>query len=86
MSVNTIAFSMDGFRRNLHRDLAELKEQINNVLNDEWFDKDDLKNAMDEIISSSNSLNCVSIEGDKMFTNMENLYLPLIDEDENRDE
>ncbi|ANQ23195.1 hypothetical protein BA893_16105 [Vibrio natriegens] len=72
---------MNGFRRNLHSDLVELKEQVKQVLDDEWFDKEELSMALDKVICASNGLNCVWVDGDEHFTNMEDLYLPLIDED-----
>lgn len=81
MPQNTITFSMNGFRRNLHSDIKELKEQVMRVLNDEYIDKDDLAAAMDSVICSSNGFNCVWLDGNEDFTNMEDLYLPLIDEE-----
>ncbi|MDI5833277.1 hypothetical protein OCF84_20875 (plasmid) [Shewanella xiamenensis] len=80
MQDGKIVFSMNGFRKNLNSDLKELKEQIMLVLNDESFDKDDLASALDSVIASSNCLNCVWLDGDENFTDMQNLYLPLIDE------
>lgn len=81
METHAITFSMNGFRRNLHSDIKELKEQVMLVLQDEYFDKDDLAAAMDNVICASNSLNCVSLYGDKDFTLMEELYLPTVDEE-----
>ncbi|WP_336941451.1 hypothetical protein [Vibrio cholerae] len=77
---NKISFSMNGFRRNLHSDLKELKEIVESVINDEWFDKEDLERAMNEVICQSNCLNCVWLDGDENFKNMEDLELPMVNE------
>lgn len=81
MSHGSIEFSMNGFRQNLHSDLQELKDQVMTVLKDEYVNKDDLAAALDSVICSSNALNCVQLDGVDSFTNMESLYLPLIDEE-----
>ena len=79
---STITFSMNGFRRNLHCELKELKEHVISALNDEYVDKEDLEDSMNQVICSANGLNCVWDPDNENFTNMEDLYLPLIDEEE----
>ena len=77
---NKIAFSMNGFRRNLSGDVAVLRDLVTDVLAGEYYDPDDLRDAMNQIICSSNSLNCVFVAGDAGFSDMSDLELELIDE------
>jgi hypothetical protein len=77
-----IKFSMNGFRSNFYDDLVELKELIKQVLEDEYFDKDDLSSAMDQVLCSANALNCVYLPEDDSFSNMEHIFIPLLDDSE----
>ncbi len=77
---HTITFSMNGFRRNLSDDVAELRDLVKDVLAGEHYDFDDLRNAMNQVICSSNSLNCVLVAGDENFTDLSDLELELIDD------
>ena len=66
----SVTVSMNGLRSNLSQDVAELKELVQQVLNDDYVDKDDLTDAMNNIICASNGLNFISIEGDDSFVEM----------------
>ena len=68
-------FSMNGFRHQLHRDVADLKAIVEDVLSDEYFDKDELIEAVNAVISHSNTINCVSDGKDPDFTLMCNVEI-----------
>ena len=74
-------FSMNGFRKNLNCDIENLRELIQSVIDDNDFDKEDLVDAMNQVICHSNTLNCVSIEGNKDFSLMEDLHADLLEMD-----
>lgn len=72
-------FSMNGFRRNLSEDVENLRDLVQSVINDEYYDKDDLVDAINNVICQSNSLNCVSIDGNDDFSLMEDVEVKLIE-------
>jgi transcription initiation factor TFIID subunit TAF12 len=82
----TITYSIDGFRHGLSRSLGELKELVKDIEEDERIDDDhleELKDLVNDLICQSNSFNCVYIADTKDFSNMSDVYLPLVDgEDE----
>lgn len=51
--------SMNGLRKNLSRDIDTLREIVLLILQDEWYDKNELIEAMNDVIQDSNVLNCV---------------------------
>ena len=48
-------FSMNGWRHNLSDKVKELRDVASTILNDEWFDADELRDAVTELICMSNS-------------------------------
>ncbi|MFG6159673.1 hypothetical protein ACGTNG_12775 [Halomonas sp. 1390] len=66
-------FSMNGFRRQLSGDAETLREVAKSIVNDEWYDKDELVEAVNAVITHSNVLNCVSQKGDPEFVDMSDL-------------
>lgn len=72
-------FSMNGFRRNLSEDVENLRDLVQSVINDEDYDKEDLVDAINNVICQSNSLNCVSIDGNDDFSLMEDIEVELIE-------
>ena len=79
MKVNV---SMNGFRRNLSESVKGLRDIVQNVIDGEHYDNEGLIDAMNEVICSSNSLNCIFQEGVKDFSDLSNISIELIDEDE----
>lgn len=75
-------FSMNGFRRNLSNNVEELRDIIEKVLSDGFFDEEELKSAMNEVISNSNVLNCVFVTDDPEFIDMSHLEVPFLDGDD----
>ncbi len=73
-------FSMNGWRHNLSDKVKELRDVASTILNDEWFDADELRDAVTELICMSNSINCVYIEGDELFSDMSDLEIAHLDE------
>tara|TARA_R110001583_G_scaffold34551_2_gene115897 strand:+ start:3053 stop:3280 length:228 start_codon:yes stop_codon:yes gene_type:complete len=63
-------FSMDGFRDQLSNDTRALKEIVGAVIRGEHYDEKDLVEAVNEVITKSNVLNCVYQEGDPLFNDM----------------
>lgn len=66
-------FSMNGFRRQLSGDIQELRFQVKNIINDEWYSKEDLAEALNAVIRHSNCLNCIYSSTDPDFTDMGDL-------------
>ena len=68
-------FSMDGFRRQLNGDVSELKTIVEAVVNDEWYDKEDLVTALNGVITHSNVINCVFDEENEDFNDISDLEI-----------
>lgn len=49
---------MNGFRQQLSSDIANLRDLVKDALNDELLDPDDLIDAMNQVITHSNVVNC----------------------------
>ena len=62
--------SMDGLRSNLSSDIEKLREVAEAILKDEWFDKEDFEDAMNDVITSSNVLNCIYDNDNESFSDM----------------
>ncbi len=63
-------FSMNGFRRNLNRDMHCLRDLVKDAINGEDIDYEDLADAVNEVISNVNALNCIYTDNDPDFTDM----------------
>jgi len=68
-------FSMNGFRKQLSNDVDELREMVKNVLNDDYIDKDDLVEAMNDVITHSNVINCVYDDDDPNFSDISDIEI-----------
>ena len=66
-------FSMNGFRRQLSADTETLRDVADRTIKGEWVDDDELAEAVNAIITHSNVVNCVYIEGDQEFTDISHL-------------
>ena len=80
-----LSYSMNGFRRNLHNSLADLKATVKQIAVDGGVDEDHLDDLMDsvnDLICQSNSVNCVFIADDENFKDMSDVYLVPICEEE----
>ena len=77
-------FSMNGFRRNLSNNVEELRDIVEKALSDDldYFEKEELKHCMNEVISNSNVLNCVFVKDDPEFIDMSHLEVKFIDDEE----
>ena len=62
--------SMDGLRSNLSSDIEKLREVAEAILKDEWFDKEDFEDAMNDVITASNVLNCIYDNDNESFSDM----------------
>ena len=74
-----IKFSMDGFRKNLSRNVQELKDVVERIINEDHYDNEDLVDAVNNIICGSNSLNCVYFSGGKDFTDLSDVCVEPIE-------
>ncbi|MAK91101.1 MAG: hypothetical protein CMI13_07710 [Oleibacter sp.] len=74
--------SMNGLRQNLSEEIAWLRDQVQAVIRGEHYDEDDLRDAMNAVIQSSNVLNCVFNADDPDFSNIGHIELDLIEPDE----
>lgn len=79
-------FSMNGFRRQLSADIAELRELVRDSINMQLHDQDELVDAMNRVITHSNVVNCVYNKDDPDFVDMNELeidHLDMSDGDQN---
>ncbi|HGZ6705664.1 TPA: hypothetical protein ACOLYM_004130 [Vibrio parahaemolyticus] len=74
-----VNFSMDGFRTQLSEDVKELRDLVVLVVKDEWFEKEDLADKMNDVICKSNGFNCVSLNGCDSFSDLSDIEVDLID-------
>jgi len=72
-------FSMNGFRRNLSNDVRELRDIVAAINNNQFYDKEDLVNAMNDVITHSNVVNCVYNPGDADFKDMSEIEVEHIE-------
>jgi len=68
-------FSMNGFRRQLSNDTEALRNIARDVMNGDWYDKEDFVEAINQVIAHSNVLNCVSQRDDPEFIDMSELEI-----------
>lgn len=81
----TVTYSIDGFRRGLNRNLAELKALILDSDDGDIYEdlKSDLLDTLNDLINQSNGFNCVSVKEVEGFSDMSELYLaPSNDEED----
>lgn len=76
--IRTVGYSVNGFRRQLHEGLSELRELLQAVINDDYYDKGELIDKFDNLACLSNSFNCVHIESVPDFELMEDVELDLL--------
>ena len=68
-------FSMNGFRRQLSNDCRQLKEIALSVISGDLYENDELIDAVNQLITHSNVINCVSIAGEANFSDMSDLEI-----------
>lgn len=73
--------SMNGFRRNMSGNVKELREVAERIINDDGYDKQDLINAVNQVIQDSNVLNCIYYKDDPDFKDMSDVTLEPLDEE-----
>jgi len=76
-----VKVSMNGLRRNLSSDVQALREQVEAVINGDWYDGEDLRDAMNDVIRDSNVLNCVYNKNDPDFIDMGEVEVKLLEEE-----
>lgn len=66
-------FSMNGFRRQLSTDTEALRDIARDILNGNFYEKEDLVEAVNGIITHSNVINCLFSKDDPEFTEMSDI-------------
>lgn len=74
-------FSMNGFRRQLSGDIADLRDLVKDAMNMQLHDKEELIDAMNRVITHSNVVNCVYQPDDPDFVDMSDLEIEHLDGD-----
>jgi len=72
---------MNGFRGSLTRDVNSLKHMIETIIDKtfhEYYDNDELVDAMNQVISGSNILNCIHNKDDDDFADMSDVRIEFI--------
>lgn len=72
-------FSMNGFRRQLSNDVDSLREVAERIKNGDWYDPEELYEAVNQVITHSNVINCVSIPDDPEFKDMSDMEVQHIE-------
>lgn len=75
-------FSMNGFRHELSSDVRELRDLVQSIVEDDYWEKEDLISAVNNVITHSNVVNCVSAENDPDFSEMGHVTVDLVGEDD----
>lgn len=73
-------FSMNGFRRHLSCDVKELRDIAEAIIAGDWYDPDDFRRAVNEVITHSNVINCVYENSNPDFSDMSDLEVAHLDE------
>ncbi|MGO2075535.1 MAG: hypothetical protein ACTH3B_10305 [Pseudoalteromonas sp.] len=74
MAEIKVTYSIDGFRRNLARELKELKRDIEHELSENNIEfPDDIKERFNNLACMSNSFNCVYVDGLDDFGNLSDI-------------
>jgi len=79
-------FSMNGFRRNLSNNVQELRDIVEKILSDDFYEDDDLERCMNELICNSNGLNCVYVKDDPEFVEMGHLHVKCLNDDDDEED
>lgn len=73
--------SMNGLRRNLSGDVEALRDIVKDVADGDYYDREDLVKAMNDVIRDSNVLNCVYSGDDPDFKDMGDVEVEPIETD-----
>lgn len=74
---------MDGFRKQLSADVKELRDLVGDVIRGNYVENDDLQDAMNEVITKSNVLNCVYDPEDKSFNDISHIEIEHLETESN---
>jgi hypothetical protein len=73
-----IKVSMNGIRRNLSLDIQNLRDIVKNFLDGEFYERQELVDAMNVVICHSNSLNCIYLDDNPDFKDMGDIEVELL--------
>lgn len=74
--------SMDGLRGGLHQEVSQLKRIATAIIDGEDFCKYELLEVVNDLIASSNFMNCCFVVDDEDFTDMSETFIEMIGEEE----
>ena len=74
--------SMNGLRRNMSGNVESLRDAVQAVVSGGHYDKQELVEAMNQVISASNILNCCYDENDPDFADMGDIQVDFIEDDD----
>ena len=72
--------SMDGLRKGLCGNVQNLRDIVERVTVDDYFDNDELIEAMNDVIRDSNVLNCVYSDDNKSFNDIGHVEVAIIEQ------
>ena len=73
--------SMDGLRSSLHQEVYQLRRIATAIIDGEDFCKHELLDVVNDLIASSNFMNCCFVADDEDFTDMSEIFVPMIGEE-----
>lgn len=71
--------SMNGFRRRISCEIGELRNVVEKVVKGECYEDQELIDALNDVICSSNGLNCCYYKDDPDFTEMADVEVPILE-------
>lgn len=74
---------MNGFRQQLSNDISDLRDLVESVIKMEFYDTEELVDAMNRVITHSNVVNCVYSNDDPDFSDMNELEIEHLEIDDN---
>lgn len=75
-------FSMNGFRRQLSGDIAELRNLVDAQSNGAFIDEEELIKITNDLITKSNVLNCAYSDDDPDFSDLSDVEVEHIETEE----
>lgn len=75
-------FSMNGFRRQLSSDTKQLRDLVDSAAKGDYFDSEDLVEAMNDLITHSNVINCTFDKNNPDFSDLSDLEIEHIEADQ----
>ena len=72
--------SMNGLRRQMTADATKLRNTIECVVNGDYFEREELRGELNDLLCHINVLNCIYMNDDPDFSDMSDVEVEHIDE------